>query len=67
VVTLPVNLLINAENNTIHLALNMEIQRWFDTPNLYNFDEFGTGIMQNLRAQELLKENGKNVFQVTIL
>ncbi|MCL2291283.1 MAG: hypothetical protein FWC34_11385 [Bacteroidetes bacterium] len=60
-----VKLLINFsvyENNTLPLTLNMEIQRWFDTPNLYNFNEFGTGIMQNQRAQELLKENGWNVF-----
>jgi hypothetical protein len=49
---------------TTHLVLNMEIQRWFDTPNLYNFDDFGTGIMQNQQAQELLKENGWNVFDV---
>jgi hypothetical protein len=42
----------------------MEIQRWFDTPNVYNIEEFGTGIMQNQRAQELLRENGWNVFGI---
>jgi hypothetical protein len=62
-VTLPVHFTVD-ENNTTHLTLNMEIQRWFDTPNLYNFDDFGTGIMQNQRAQQLLKENGWNVFDV---
>jgi hypothetical protein len=60
-VNLPVSFTID-ENNTAQLALNMEIQRWFDTPNLYNIDEFGTGIMQNQRAQQLLKENGWNVW-----
>jgi len=60
-VTLPVRFFVYADN-TLPLTLNMEIQRWFDTPNLYDFDEFGTGIMQNQRAQELLKENGAHVF-----
>lgn len=51
-------------DNTLPLNLNMEIQRWFDMPNVYSFDEFGTGIMQNQEAQQLLKENGWNVFNV---
>jgi hypothetical protein len=62
-VTLPISFSVH-ENNTTPLTINMEIQRWFDTPNLYNFNEFGTGIMQNQKAQELLKENGGNVFDV---
>jgi hypothetical protein len=61
--TLPIQLLIN-DSIVSSLALNMEIQRWFDTPNLYDFDEFGSGIMQNQHAQQLLKENGENVFEV---
>jgi len=60
-VTIPVRFFVYADN-VLPLTLNMEIQRWFDTPNLYNFDEFGTGIMQNQQAQELLKGNGWNVF-----
>jgi len=62
-VTLPVNFSVY-EDSTLPLILNMEIQRWFDAPNLYNFDEFGTGIMQKQRAQQLLKENGRNVFDL---
>jgi len=62
-VTLPVSFSVEKEKLT-HLTLKMEIQRWFDTPNLYNFDDFGTGIMQNQRAQQLLKENGKSVFEI---
>jgi hypothetical protein len=61
IVTLPVKFAFDENNNT-HLILNMEIQRWFDSPNLYNFDEYGTGIMQNQNAQQLLKDNGWNVF-----
>jgi len=64
-VNLPVDFYVEKNKATV-LTLNMEIQRWFDTPNLYNFDEFGTGIMQNQYAQKLLKENGKNVFEMKI-
>ena len=63
-ITLPVNMNINEDKLLNIIPLNMEIQRWFDTPNLYNFDDFGTGIMQNQEAQKLLKENGKNVFEI---
>jgi len=65
-VTLPFNFTIDDNKNT-QLTLNMEIQRWFDTPNLYNFDDFGTGIMQNQNAQQLLKENGWNVFDLWLV
>jgi len=64
-VTLPILFFVYADS-TLPLMLNMEIQHWFDTPNLYNFDEFGTGIMQNQRAQQLLKENGWNLFTAKI-
>jgi len=64
-VTLPVHFSV-MESNTTLITLNMEIQRWFDSPNLYNFNDFGPGIMQNQQAQQILKENGKNVFEVMI-
>jgi hypothetical protein len=60
----PVNFSIKEESITT-IILNMEIQRWFDTPHLYNFDDFGAGIMKNQHAQKLLKENGWNIFTVT--
>jgi hypothetical protein len=62
-ISLPVVFSVNEETAT-SLNLNMEIQRWFDTPNPYDFNEFGTGIMQNQQAQNLLRENGRNVFDV---
>ena len=64
-ITLPIKFSVYAAHTT-SLTLNMEIQRWFDTPNLYNFDDFGTGIMQNQLAQKLLKQNGENVFDLMI-
>jgi hypothetical protein len=64
-VTLPVKFSVD-EDSTTHLTLNMEIQRWFDTPNIYDFEELGSGIMQNQHAQQLLKENGWNVFEIVV-
>jgi len=64
-VNLPATFFIDA-THILFLTLNMEIQHWFNTPNLYNFDDFGTGIMQNQTAQQLLKENGVNVFALII-
>ena len=42
--------------------LCMIIDNWFRNPNLYDFNEFGSTIMQNQAAQQALKENGKDVF-----
>ena len=60
-VELPISLTI-AENTENQLNLFMIIDNWFRNPNLYDFDEFGSAIMQNQTAQQLLKENGKDVF-----
>ena len=51
----------NAENQ---LYLTMNIDNWFRSPNLYDFNEYGSAIMQNQAAQEVLKENGQDVFTV---
>lgn len=50
-------------NNTINLDMN--IDHWFCCPNIYDFNTFGSAIMQNQAAQNLLKENGNDVFSVT--
>ena len=63
-VTLPVEFSVSDDKILPIITLNMEIQRWFDTPNVYDIEEFGSGIMQNQQAQELLKENGWNVFKI---
>ena len=60
-VELPLDLYIT-ENADNQLYLTMIIDNWFRNPNLYDFNEFGSAIMQNQAAQQLLKENGQNVF-----
>ena len=62
-VELPIDFTI-AENADNQFDLTMVIDNWFRNPNLYDFNEFGSAIMQNQTAQQLLKENGKDVFKV---
>ena len=54
-------ILENAENQ---LNLTMIIDNWFRNPNLYDFNEYGSAIMQNQAAQQALKENGNDVFKI---
>ena len=62
-VELPTNLNI-AENAQNQLDLVMVIDNWFRSPNLYDFNEWGSAIMQNQAAQQALKENGNDVFVI---
>ncbi|MBR5912054.1 MAG: hypothetical protein IKZ55_08715 [Bacteroidales bacterium] len=60
-VTLPIGFTI-AENAENQLDLIMIVDNWFRNPNLYDFNEYGSAIMQNQAAQQALKENGNDVF-----
>ena len=62
-VELPIDFTI-AENTENQLDLTMIIDNWFRNPNLYDFNEFGSAIMQNQAAQQALKENGHDVFTI---
>ena len=64
-VDLPVNFTVTA-NKTEKLKLIMNIEKWFSTPIVYDHNYFGSGIMQNQQAQEVIRENGKNVFAVEV-
>lgn len=63
IVELPIDFTIteNAENQ---IDLTMIVDNWFCNPNVIDFNEYGSGIMQNQTAQHLLKENGENVFMI---
>jgi hypothetical protein len=62
-VELPIDFSI-AENADNQLDLTMVIDNWFRNPNLYDFNVYGSAIMQNQAAQQTLKENGKDVFSI---
>lgn len=62
-VELPLNLdLQKGQTNVI--LLDMNIDNWFRNPHTYDCNVFGSAIMQNQEAQQLLKENGHNVFSI---
>ena len=61
IVELPIDFTIK-ENTVNQFDLTMVIDNWFRNPNLYDFNTFGSAVMQNQAAQQALKENGKDVF-----
>ena len=63
-VTLPLSSFEVKDSETSSLTLTMNVNNWFRDPNVYDFNVWGSAIMQNQAAQEVLKENGKNVFSV---
>ena len=64
-VELPINFSITEKaENQLHLT--MIIDNWFRSPNLYDFNEYGSAIMQNQAAQNVLKQNGQDVFDICI-
>ena len=64
IVELPIDFTVS-ENTDNQLFLTMIIDNWFRNPNLYDFNEFGSAIMQNQAAQQVLKENGNDVFRIS--
>ena len=60
-VELPIELDVY-EGQDYPVGLVMNINQWFRDPHIYDFNTFGSAIMQNQEAQKLLKENGADVF-----
>lgn len=48
------------------IVLTMNINNWFRSPHCYDFEVWGSHIMQNQAAQQVLKENGTDVFSVIV-
>ena len=47
------------------ISLNMNVNNWYNDP-LYDMVIFGPAIMENLDAQELLSQNGEDVFFIEV-
>jgi hypothetical protein len=62
-VTLPLNIQTNPDNNEFTLTMNIE--KWFESPNLWDWNVTGGQIMQNQEAMARACANGANVFEVT--
>ena len=50
----------------VEVSLRMNINRWFTSPHDYDFEVFGGSIMQNQEAQQVIKENGHDVFSAIV-
>ncbi len=52
------------DNTTKEIQLIMNIDKWFNEPNVFNFNVYGFNTMQNQQAMQIMKENGKEVFSI---
>jgi hypothetical protein len=64
-VSLPKSFLVKRDK-TANLTLVMNIDNWFKDPFIYDFNYWGSHIMQNQPAMQMIKENGRNVFTVAL-
>jgi hypothetical protein len=62
-VTLPLNVTAGSLSNEFTITMNIE--KWFESPNLWDWNVIGGQIMQDQNAMRKACENGANVFQVT--
>jgi hypothetical protein len=63
---LPVRFSILPEQTT-RAILKMNIENWFRDPHTYDHDLFGSKIMNNQEAMGKIRDNGENVFSITVL
>lgn len=63
-VDLPFSAFSISANETKLVSIRMNVEKWWDQPNIYNHDDIGGKIMQNQRAMHMGIENGKSVFSI---
>ena len=63
-VTLPFKHVPSSANNIIVITMNIE--KWFESPNLWDWNVIGGKIMQNQPAMKKACENGTHVFSVSL-
>ena len=64
-VELPIELdVYDGRESSVDLIMN--INKWFRNPHVYDFNTYGSAIMQNQEAQQILKENGHDVFSISL-
>lgn len=49
------------------ISLSMDIGSWFETPLVFDFNQWGGAIMQNQDAMNTARENGRDVFSIDII
>ena len=55
-----------SDRDTLRIKIRMNIENWFQNPNIYNHGDYAENIMQSQEAMNLACENGrKDVFTVS--
>jgi hypothetical protein len=62
-VTLPLN--VSAGSLSNEFTITMNIEKWFEAPNVWDWNVFGGQIMQNQTAMHKASQNGANAFEVS--
>jgi hypothetical protein len=55
----------SAEGVNLNVAVKMDINKWYENPNTYDFSVYGSAIMNNMNAQNAIKQNGADVFTLS--
>ena len=63
-ITLPNSSFTLVENKTKQINLNMNVNKWFDNPYIFDLNATGGYIMQSQEYMNMAKENGVDVFSV---
>ena len=58
---------MSVHNETHNLNIIMNIDSWFSTPNIYDFNVDGGAIMENQILLQKIKENGYDVFSAQLV
>ena len=61
-INLPASFSLDGKENTAELI--MDINKWYQDPNIYDFITYGEMIMGNSNAQTVIQANGVNVFSL---
>ncbi|MDP1623049.1 MAG: hypothetical protein Q8M08_12010 [Bacteroidales bacterium] len=63
-VTLPGSSFQMADKGNLTFLLTMNIEKWFESPHVYDHNHWGGAIMQRQPAMQMAKENGWDVFSI---
>lgn len=65
-VTLPHSSFRMNEKGVVYVILTMNLESWFESPHVYDHNYWGGAVMQNQDALATIRENGYDVFSVSI-
>ncbi|MBU0487698.1 MAG: hypothetical protein KKA07_18285 [Bacteroidetes bacterium] len=64
-VSLPLSAFSIGKDQTVHITLRMNVEKWFCEPHVYDHNIWRGDIMQKQAAMQIVKENGWNVFTIS--